>query len=331
MKASRTIGDFDSCVHMSEEASNASRAVPWGIVSSVGITGVLGFLINIVLAACMDPNPENLLGSKFGQPMAQIYYDALGKHGALALMSLLFITQFCMGLSCTVAASRQTWGKSCQTPREKTFTDKPAFSRDGALPFSSFFRPISARFGYIPVRTIWGCVLSAAVLGMLCLIAPAAASALFSLCVAGNYLAWGIAIASRIIWGQAKFKPGPFYTGRFSTPIAIVACTFIAFTIVLAMFPVGGPDPTPQTMNYTIVINGAVWFGSMLYYALNARKWFKGPKITLNLDDLSESQEKALADEGLDIQEIDAARRSLSVGGAAMSKVVQTKNERDVA
>jgi hypothetical protein len=29
---------------------------------------------------------------------------------------------------------------------------------------------------------------------------------------------------------------------------------------------------------------------------------FTGPKITLNLDDLSESQERALAEEGLDIE-----------------------------
>lgn len=70
------------------------------------------------------------------------------------------VVQFFMGLSITVASSRQMW----------------AFSRDGALPFSScksccrmfqlaevatdavlVFRPISKRFGHIPLRTIWGC------------------------------------------------------------------------------------------------------------------------------------------------------------------------------
>lgn len=34
-------------------------------------------------------------------------------------------------------------------------------------------------------------------------------------------------------------------------------------------------------MNYTIVINGALWGGALLYYALFARKWFKGPKMTV--------------------------------------------------
>ena len=144
-------------------------------------------------------------------------------------MSLLFIVQFLMGLSILVAASRQTW----------------AFSRDGALPFSGFFRPISQKFGYIPLRAIWGCALLAAILGLLCLIAPAAAQALFSLAVAGNNLAWGIPIFARIVWGQRKFKPGPFYTGdKLSIPIAWTAIIFLVFGIILSMIPVGGPNPT---------------------------------------------------------------------------------------
>lgn len=58
--------------------------------------------------------------------MAQIYYDALGKKGAMGFVAFLFIVQYLMGLSIVIAASRQMW----------------AFSRDGALPFSPFFRPI---------------------------------------------------------------------------------------------------------------------------------------------------------------------------------------------
>lgn len=185
-----------------------------------------------------------------------------------------------------VAVSRQSW----------------AFSRDGALPFSTFFRPISTHFAYTPVRTIWGCTILGAVLGLLCLIAPAAASALFSLCVAGNNLAWATPIFCRIWWGNAKFQPGPFYTGRFSKPIAYVAVIFLMFGIILAMFPVGGPNPTPQNMNYTVVINMTVWGGPLAYYFIDARKWFKGPKITLDLEELTEAQQEALREEELEIE-----------------------------
>lgn len=271
---------------MSEEAANAAKAVPYGILMSVGSCWVLGFIIMIVLAACINPDLEAVLSSPFGQPMAQIYYDAIGKKGTLGLMSLLFIVQFLMGLSITVAASRQSW----------------AFSRDGALPFSTFFRHISTRFGYIPLRAIWGCVLLAAILGLLCLIAPAAASALFSLAVAGNNLAWGLPIFCRVVWGNHKFVPGPFYTGdRFSKPIAWLAVAFLAFGIVLAMFPTGGPNPTPETMNYTVVINCAVWGGALAYYFLDARKWFTGPKTTVDSLGLTVDQQAVMEAEGVKV------------------------------
>ncbi|KAF2241143.1 gaba permease [Trematosphaeria pertusa] len=294
-----TIGGFDSCVHMSEEASNATKAVPYGILMSIGSCWLFGFIICIVIAACISPDIESVLGSPFGQPMAQIYFDALGKKGALALMSLLFIVQFLMGLSILVAVSRQSW----------------AFSRDGALPFSKFFRKVNARL-FIPVRAVWGCVFVALILGLLCLIAPAAAAALFSLAVAGNNVAWGTPILCRLVWGQKKFKPGPVYTGdKLSRPIGWLAIVFLCFGIMLAMFPAGGPDPTPETMNYTVVVNSAVWGGALLYYFIDARKWFTGPKITLSEEDLTEEQAAAIREEGLQIEGLPAAAESVEGEG----------------
>lgn len=199
-----------------------------------------------------------------------------------------------MGVSILVAASRQSW----------------AFSRDGALPFSTFFRPISKTFGYIPLRTTIGCAILAAVLGLLCLIAPAAAAALFSLAVAGNNLAWGIPIFARAVWGRNKFTPGPFYTGRFSMPIAFVAILFLILGIVICMFPVGGPNPTPETMNYTVVINCFVWGGALAYYYIDARKWFTGPKITVDLTQIDEQTERELReDQGLQVEIVDGTKR----------------------
>lgn len=212
----------------------------------------------------------------------------------MGFIAFLFIVQYLMGLSILIAASRQMW----------------AFSRDGALPFSSFFRPIvsssirpfsvffslssfghedptltpfqSKTFGYIPLRAVWGAVFVAVILGLLSLIASAAASALFSLAVAGNNLAWGLPIFARAVWGRDRFVPGPFYTGhRFSLPVAWAAIIFLVFGILLAMFPGGGPDPAAESMNYTVVVNMAVWGGASIYYFVDARKWFTGPKTTV--------------------------------------------------
>jgi len=94
-----SIGFFDSCIHMSEEALHAAKAVPLGIMLSSGSACVLGFLILAVIAACMNPDVSATINSVYGQPMAQIYYDALGKKGALGFMSVLIVAQFLIGLS----------------------------------------------------------------------------------------------------------------------------------------------------------------------------------------------------------------------------------------
>ena len=158
-------------------------------------------------------------------------------------MGVLIFIQFLIGLSLVwclssqqgiqlivkiVAASRQAW----------------AFSRDGALPFSNFFRHISKRIRYQPVNVICGLVVVVVVFGLLCLINSVAANALFSLFVASNYVAWGTPIICRLIWGKARFQPGEFYTGSFSRPIAIVAVAWLSFGLILSMFPSMGPNPT---------------------------------------------------------------------------------------
>lgn len=84
-------GGFDGPIHISEEVSNARTAVPWAIVSSIGIAGILGFgaslsflrrnfaeasgiwiVINIVLAFYMGNDIEAILASPIGQPMAAV-------------------------------------------------------------------------------------------------------------------------------------------------------------------------------------------------------------------------------------------------------------------
>jgi hypothetical protein len=138
-----------------------------------------------------------------------------------------------------LAASRQSW----------------AFSRDGALPFSSFFRKVSQRkfMRYQPVRMMCGIVVASVLIGLLCLIDEAAASALFSLAVAGNDLAWLTPILARLLWGSDSFIPGEFYTGKYlSKPIGWVAVIYMMFVIVLTMIPTEGPNPTCE-LHYTIL------------------------------------------------------------------------------
>lgn len=48
-------------------------------------------------------------------------------------------------------------------------------------------------------------------------------------------------------------------------------------------FPaVKGKDLTPLTMNWTCLIYGGVMTIALSYYALSARKWFKGPRVNID-------------------------------------------------
>ncbi|KAJ5470654.1 hypothetical protein N7530_008011 [Penicillium desertorum] len=271
-----TIGAFDSCVHMSEEATHAARAVPLGIISSTGLCGLLGFVSLAVIASSMDRNIEGGFELEVrtaydsGLSTTQIYYDALGKSGALGFMVVVMIVQFFMGLSILPPAKA---GRSPAT---------------APSPLSSFFRKVSqhAFMRYQPVRMVCGIVVASALIGLLCLIDEAAANALFSLAVAGNDLAWLTPILARLLWGGDRFIPGEFYTGKYlSKPIGWVAVIYMMFVIVLTMIPTEGPNPSPQTMNYTVVINGSLWLGALVYYYLHARKTYKGPQTTVSPED----------------------------------------------
>ncbi|KAI9051388.1 hypothetical protein LZ554_004435 [Drepanopeziza brunnea f. sp. 'monogermtubi'] len=225
-----------------------------------------------VLAFCIDPDLDTVLGSVYGQPMAQIDYDAVGKIGTLGLMSLLFIVQFLAGSSILVVVSTELAGWWITVL--------------GLLPTDLETIRIYSAESYLKGEFL------SAILGLLCLIAPTAASALFSLTVAGKNLAWGTPIFWRVFVFPDNFVPGPFYIGStLSAPIAWLAVVFLVFGIVLAMFL----TCAAETMNYTMVINSAVWGGTLLYDFMDARKWFTRLKTTVEGKDLAMGQQAVFA------------------------------------
>lgn len=77
-------------------------------------------------------------------------------------------------------------------------------------------------------------------------------------------------------------------------------------------------------MNYAVVINSAVWFGALAYYYIDARKWFTGPKITVDADDLTEAQQQAIKEDGLDIEGLEdmMGKGDGGIGSGSDAKVV---------
>ena len=103
----------------------------------MAFTYVAGFLFNIVLAFCMG-DPTEILTSSIQQPVAQIFYNSLGKGGGIFYtICAFFILQF-VCWAATQALAR-------------TFF---AFSRDRLVPGSRWWVKIEPRTG-IPLNAVW--------------------------------------------------------------------------------------------------------------------------------------------------------------------------------
>lgn len=266
-----TIGSFDSTIHCSEEAKNAQRAIPVGIIGSISACGILGWAICIVCAACIkDGDVSRVLQSDTGSAMAQIIYDALGKKWAVAFMSLIAVGQYLMSVSIMIALSRQIW----------------SFARDDGLPVVyNFVKYVNPKIK-VPIRATMFAAVLGILLGLLVLINGTAGSgALFSLAVASNVLSWGLPVLLILLpYGRKRFIPGPFYFGStISTLINIVSVGWTGYVIVLCMFP-DSITVDKNSMNYTVVINVGVWLLALIYYFVWGYRFYTGPKSNLEED-----------------------------------------------
>ncbi|KAF8688930.1 APC amino acid permease, partial [Rhizoctonia solani] len=252
-----TIGAYDSCVHISEEASNAAVAVPWAIIGAIGISGILGTAMNIAIAFCMGTDLEAIIDSDIGQPLAAIFFNSFGQKATLGIWSVVVLTQWGMGSSIVLATSRQVF----------------AFSRDGAMPFSRFLYRMNS-YTKTPVNTVWFSVFISALLGLLAFAGEAAIGAVF---------AYSIPIGARFLFKGHNYKPGPFNLGVFGLPVAIVAIVFMTFISVVFLFPTE-LAPAVADMNYAVVVMGGVMIGCLIWYwfpKYGGVNWFEGPVTTV--------------------------------------------------
>ncbi|CUA75900.1 putative amino-acid permease PB24D3,02c [Schizosaccharomyces pombe 972h-] [Rhizoctonia solani] len=263
-----TIGAYDSCVHISEEASNAAVAVPWAIIGAIGISGILGTAMNMAIAFCMGKDLDAIVNSDIGQPLAVIFFNSFGQKATLGIWSVVVLTQWGMGSSIVLATSRQVF----------------AFSRDGAMPFSGILYRMNS-YTKTPVNTVWFSVFVSALLGLLAFAGEAAIAAVFSLSVIGLYIAYSIPIGARFLFKGHNYKPGPFNLGAFGLPVAIIAIAFMTFIDIVFLFPTE-LAPAVADMNYAVVVLGGVMVGCLIWYwfpKYGGVNWFKGPVMTVDV------------------------------------------------
>jgi len=265
--AQYTFTGYDASAHMTEETHDAARSGPRGIVSSIVVSLLAGWILLIgITFAIQHYEPERL--SATGVPPAQIFIDAAGSAvGKLLLLIAIGAQLFC-GMSSVTANSRMIY----------------AFSRDGALPGSAFWHRVNKRTR-TPTNAIWLAAVGALILGLPYLWNYTAYAAVTSIAVIGLYIAYVLPTFLRLRQGDS-FERGPWHLGRWSKPIGIIAVTWVVIITILFMLPQVGPI-TWSTFNYAVIAVAVVVGFAGIYWLVSARKWFTGPRVQGSPDELA--------------------------------------------
>jgi len=81
---------------MTEETHNAAMAGSIGIVLAIGVSALLGWFLILGLLFSIQ-NLDTTVSSSTGQPVAQIFLDTVGEHGAIVLMVIIIGAMYFCG------------------------------------------------------------------------------------------------------------------------------------------------------------------------------------------------------------------------------------------
>ncbi|HLQ62764.1 MAG TPA: amino acid permease [Candidatus Acidoferrales bacterium] len=269
-----TFTGYDASAHVTEETVNPARRAPWGIVNSIFWSWVFGYIMLIALTVAI---PDLAKTAASLNPVLDIVTNALGTTGGLILFFGFVVAQWFCGLSSITSNSRMLF----------------AFSRDGALPGSSWLHVVSKTFR-TPARCIWVAAIIAFIPALAQFWVPPIYSIVVSISVIGLYVSYVIPVLLALVYPN-RWKPGPWSLGRWWKPVAVVAIVWVAIISVILMLP---EYSVPADFKGNVIdwlnTTGA-WAGPAvaiflvvggLYYLLYGRHHYTGPIIMGSEDDM---------------------------------------------
>ncbi len=256
-----TLTGFDASAHTAEETIGAAHSVPRGIVRSVLVSGVFGWvmLCALVLAA---PDMDQAAGHA-ENVFFWITSTVLPRWQLRVLYLGIALAQYLCGLATVTSASRMLF----------------AFARDGGVPGSPALRVINPTF-QTPVLAIWVVALFA--LGFT-LYTPVY-STITVVCAIFLYISYVIpTVLGLLSHGRRWQRMGPWQLGRWYRPLAVGSALGCA-----VLFIVGVQPPNDKALGIIIGAGGIlalIWFGGF-------RHRFQGPPRTPLLTEEAFAAEK---------------------------------------
>ena len=255
LQAQWTYTGFDASAHLSEETQDPRRHAPWGIVLSVGVSGVVGYLLLVSLTLAIHSIP-GVLGAKDADgnsipAVIAILSGALGARAGNAMAALASMAMWFCGLSCITSTSRALF----------------SLARDEGTPWSRLVRAVNPKHG-TPAPAIW-CIVLASIAAMAWTKAVPVVSSLSTVAL---YLAYIIPVALGLRARRAGSewpKMAVWNLGRFSPAVNVIA---IACTAVICFVLVMPPN---QLAGETLA---GLLIALTVLYSVFARHRYKGPK-----------------------------------------------------
>ncbi|PIA47619.1 hypothetical protein AQUCO_01400325v1 [Aquilegia coerulea] len=275
-----TLYGYDTAAHLTEETKGADKNGPIAILSCIGIAMLFGW--GYILALTFSIKDFAYLYDVKNETAgalvpAQIIYDAFhgrfqNSSGAIVFLFIIWGSFFFCGLSVTTSAARVVY----------------ALSRDNGIPYSHIWRKIHPKHK-VPTNAVWLSAAIGIILGFPILKVTAAFNAIISISTVGWVGGYAVPIFARLVMNEKDFKPGPFYLGRARRPICLVAFLWICYTCSVFLLPTLYPIEW-DTFNYSPVALGIGLSLVMLWWALDARHWFKGPVRNIGMENQRSSR-----------------------------------------
>jgi amino acid transporter len=233
-----TITGFDASAHASEETVGAARSVPRGIVRSVLVSGIAGwvFLSAVVLAA-----PSIAAAARHGEgAFLFVLRQTLPGSLALAIVVGIAVAQYLCGLATVTSASRMAY----------------AFARDGGLPFSPAVRWVCPR-RRSPAVAVW----AVSVAAVLFTVYTPVYSTITAVCTIFLYLSYVLpTILGARAFGRTWTAMGPWNLGGWYRPLAWISAAGCIALILIGMQP-------PNDRSFWVVggmslLLGVTWFAT---------------------------------------------------------------------
>jgi amino acid transporter len=269
LQAQYTYTGYDASAHMSEETREASMSAARGVVNSVLVSAVAGYVLVLSLTFAITDLGDVAAGGARGSATfsaVAVLEQALSKTGVEVLLTIAVVGQFFCGMSAITSASRMLY----------------AFSRDRAVPGHGFWSRLNHR--HVPAHA----VILIAVLAFILALPAYSGDAFFvyaavtSVATIGLYVAYIIPVYLRFRAGDS-FDAGPWNLGRKYKVINIIAMLWVAFICVLFILPVTDTAVwwsdkfDYKTANYAPIVFLIVITAVAIWWMMSARKWFKGP------------------------------------------------------